>query len=134
MADLTLVDTEVSNQVYECHNPQCPLGSRKDPGRFTGGITEAQLETIYGTTTEEERTAENVGWGEGHCPNCGQKGTPVTVDGEPLIHESLVGEDPNQDLHEEVHGLVLNKEINPEDAQEALETLVDEKTSNSEQP
>lgn len=123
------IETELSNQVYECHNSQCTLGSRKEPGLFTGGMTEAGLELIYGTTTEEDRTTEGIGFGEGYCPNCGQKGTPATdQDGEPLVHESIVGEDPNQHFHDIVGSKVLdpNDSLKPEEAQAILEELVNE--------
>lgn len=124
-------NTYADNQVFECHNPACTLGSRKEPGRFTNGMTEAGLELIYGTTTEEQREEEGVGVGTGYCPNCGALGTPATDDeGEPLEHVSLVGDDPNQSLHDEVNAKVLNEEIAPEDAQAHLEQLVETETSN----
>lgn len=51
---------------YECQNKACPLGSREDPGRFTGGATEEYLTTVLGITAPKHH-------GEGVCPNCGEK-------------------------------------------------------------
>lgn len=124
----------MAEQVYECHNSQCTLGSRKEPGRFTGGMTREGIELLYGTITDDQMAEENLGIGEGYCPNCGTKGTPVTVDGEPLLHESLVGTDEYQDLHEAVNAKVLAGDLPAEEAQATLKELVAADTSTSEQP
>lgn len=57
---------------YECHNKSCTLGSRSEPGRFTGGISAEQLETLVGS--DAEKLVEAGKYGEGFCPNCGLKG------------------------------------------------------------
>ena len=55
--------------LYECTNQACTLGSRKDPGRFTGGLTQEHAVNISGDPEAE--------YGEGICPNCGEKGKEV---------------------------------------------------------
>lgn len=56
-------------KVYECRNPACVMGSRKDPGRFTGGISPEQAFALSG-----EPDAPS---GDGYCPNCGDPATPA---------------------------------------------------------
>jgi hypothetical protein len=60
--------------VYECHNPQCTLGSRSEPGRFAGGITATQAFMLTGDPEVEKPENEGKTWGEGVCPNCGVSG------------------------------------------------------------
>lgn len=54
-------------KLYECHNKACTLGSVANPGQFTGGITEDQVRALTGDP--------EAPFGEGYCPNCGQKAT-----------------------------------------------------------
>lgn len=118
--------------VYECHNPQCTLGSRKEPGHFAGGMSVEALEALYGTNIylEEYCIENNIGWGEGYCPNCGTKGT-VAVDenNDPMVHESVEGNDPNQHIHDLVKEKVFVGDIKPEKAQEEFEALLETSTS-----
>lgn len=59
-------------KIYECRNPACTLGSRKDPGRFAGGMTADQAFLL---------TADpDAPHGDGVCPNCGQHGKPAKED------------------------------------------------------
>lgn len=121
-------ETVTLGQVYECHNSSCTLGSRKQFGRFTDGMRQEGLELLYGTTTEEEREAEGIGWGEGYCPNCGTKGTPAEVEGEADIHESIVGDDPYHEIHKQVKARVLDEDdtsVTKENAQHVFLKLVD---------
>jgi hypothetical protein len=59
--------------VYECANPDCTLGSRYDPGRFTGGISAELASDLTGTPVDDV-----TDYGEGYCPNCGVEGTEVS--------------------------------------------------------
>ncbi len=58
---------------YQCHNLACSLGARNAPGHFTGGITAAQVNLLTGAP--EESLEEGKDYGDGICPNCGEKGT-----------------------------------------------------------
>ncbi len=58
--------------VYECHNKACTLGTRQQPGRFTGGITADQVTLLTGAPAEHLEKGKD--FGEGFCPNCGAKG------------------------------------------------------------
>jgi hypothetical protein len=111
------------NTVYQCHNKACPLGSLKDPGHFTAGITAAQRNVLYGDPVEN--MVEGVDFGEGICPTCGEKGTPTDI-----VHESLVGDDPYQALHDEVALQVQNEsntDVTTDNAQAKFESLVGDK-------
>ena len=57
-------------KLYECRNSACSLGSMKDPGRFTGGITKEQATMLSGDPDPEH--------GKGVCPNCGKPGKEVS--------------------------------------------------------
>jgi hypothetical protein len=59
-----------SKKIYECTNASCTLGSRKDPGRFSGGITQEQATAFLGDPDAPH--------GDGYCPNCGEKGKEVS--------------------------------------------------------
>lgn len=54
--------------VYVCHNAACPLGSRADLGRFTGGLSESGRDTL-GLDPDHPT-------GDGICPNCGDLAVP----------------------------------------------------------
>ena len=60
---------------YECRSDACTLGTRGAPGRFTGGITAGGR--FLQTGTPEELLEEGKDYGEGFCPNCGERGKPV---------------------------------------------------------
>lgn len=97
--------TETLARVYECHNSACPLGSRKDPGRFTGGITAEALNLKTGEPLEHI-IAEGK-FGEGYCPECGEKATPEEPNeetGKTGYHDFSTADnaDPYQELHEAV--------------------------------
>jgi hypothetical protein len=53
-------------KTYLCTNQACPLGSKADQGRFTGGISKEQAVMLTGDP--------EAGHGVGVCPNCGQSG------------------------------------------------------------
>lgn len=57
--------------VYECTNPACSLGTVGQPGRFTSGITPAQVTLLSGKPAEQLDDTEH---GDGVCPNCGKRG------------------------------------------------------------
>lgn len=86
--------------VYTCHNKACSLGSLKDPGHFTSGMTPERKNLLTGDPVEG--MVEGKDYGEGVCPNCGEKGTATKQQ-----HESLVGSDPNQNHHDIVQAEVL---------------------------
>lgn len=75
-------------QVFECHNSACSLGAVGHPGRFTGGITPEHINVLTGRPVESVEDHEH---GEGVCPNCGQKGTPVG------IHQVIQGVEDNDE-------------------------------------
>jgi hypothetical protein len=99
-------------KAYRCENAACSLGSRNDPGQFTGGITQDQAIAISGDPKAKH--------GDGYCPNCGEKGK---ADG---THGSVTGRDPLQPLHDQVAARVDDPTdpLTAEDAQPALEALV----------
>lgn len=105
----------MSLELYECDNPACTLGSRKEPGLFTGGMTAEGVNLLTGEPVES--LTEGKDFGEGICPNCGEKGKAT---GE--THESVVGEDPYQAIHDEVAARVNDKEdpLDSASAQEAV--------------
>lgn len=65
-------------QLYQCMNSSCPLGSAKDAGLFTGGISKEQVTTLTG---DPDPPKEN--YGKGICPNCGKAGKEVEPKGDP---------------------------------------------------
>lgn len=66
--------------MYRCDNVEsCPLGSRGEPGYFTGGITAEQVNVITGKPVDGME--KGVDYGPGICPNCGQPGEKVSEDG-----------------------------------------------------
>lgn len=109
-------------KVYECRSKTCLLGSRTSPGRFTGGMTPENLNLLFGTPGEE-CTEENEGtlWGEGVCPSCGEVAKDTGDE-----HVSNIGDDPYQDLHDEVGARVLDDSdpLTKDDAQVTLKELV----------
>ena len=60
--------------LYECTNPACSLGTVGAPGRFTGGITDAQVTMLTGKPADSLKDGEH---GDGVCPNCGKAGREV---------------------------------------------------------
>lgn len=107
--------TETTTQVYECHNKSCTLGSRTEPGRFTGGMTPEARNLLTGEPVEH--MIEGKDFGEGICPNCGELGKKT---GEK--HESVIGDDPLQKLHDKIGARVADPddELTAEDAQDEL--------------
>ena len=55
---------------YECTNEACTLGDPYNPGRFSGGITKEQVTMRTGNPEPKD-------YGNGFCPNCGEKGKEV---------------------------------------------------------
>jgi hypothetical protein len=110
----------VAERLFLCTNPACSLGSRKDGGQFTGGATKGQITTLTG-----DPEPEHVG--EGVCPNCGELGDEIGT------HESAVGDDPYDDLHQQVAGMVADENIpvNKDNAQAELHDLVEERENPS---
>ena len=62
-------------KTYQCTNKSCTLGSRGEPGLFTGGITPEQVNLLTGKPADQLK--QGVDHGPGFCPNCGEKGTAV---------------------------------------------------------
>jgi hypothetical protein len=60
--------------LYVCKNEMCSLGSMKQPGRFTGGMTAAGKHLLTGDPLEG--LVEGEDYGEGFCTNCGAQGEP----------------------------------------------------------
>lgn len=60
---------------YECTNPACSLGTPGEPGRFTGGVTDVQVQLLTGTPLEHLK--KGTDFGDGFCPNCGKRGEKV---------------------------------------------------------
>jgi hypothetical protein len=60
----------------------------EDAGRFTGGATKEQVTMLTGNPEPE--------YGEGVCPACGVLGVETGAD------TFIVGDDPYQELHDEV--------------------------------
>lgn len=75
-------------KVYECENSSCLLGSRKQPGLFTGGASKELITTLTGDPEPEHH-------GEGVCPSCGEKAKKSHTAPDPAK-----GKDPYQHLHE----------------------------------
>lgn len=114
-------------KVYECENKSCTLGTRDQPGRFSGGAEPEQITVITGNPEPEH-------YGEGVCPNCGEKGKSVGTEPDP--HK---GTDPYQEIHDKIgedtareRARLLSRAADPEDemnekeAQEAyLEGVAD---------
>lgn len=114
-ADVATVPGEIT--LYECHNTSCPLGSKHDPGQFTGGITKEQATLLTGNPEPVH--------GAGVCPTCGTPGTEIGT------HQSLQGDDSNQAHHDAVAARVADESdpLTGEDAQVALQELVGEEES-----
>lgn len=65
-------------KLYRCENPACTLGTVGNPGRFSGGITAAQVNVLTGRPVESlEKGAD---YGDGFCPNCGKQGVEHSSD------------------------------------------------------
>lgn len=116
--------------IYECHEPTCPMGTRTQPGRFTGGATAGQVLALTGQpelTDDGVQVADDVML-EGVCPGCGTV-TAATDD----VHEAHAADgDPLEQLHQQVHAMVLDPD-NPttkETAQAVLNTLAREAVTN----
>lgn len=62
-------------KVYECHNKACSLGSASQPGMFSGGMTQEGKHLLTGQPIDSLKKGED--YGDGVCPNCGQKGKEV---------------------------------------------------------
>lgn len=105
--------------VYECENVACALGSRADHGRFTGGISAEQKNRLTGEPVES--LVEGEDFGEGVCPSCGEPGTATDE-----THESVVGTDPHQELHDAVAARVADPDdkLTTTGAQAALLALI----------
>lgn len=101
-------------KAYRCETAACTLGSKHDPGLFTGGISQDQAVAISGNPDALH--------GEGYCPNCGEK---AKADG---TFAPLGGSDPNQEHHDAISARVAddNDPLTADDAQAALEALVGE--------
>lgn len=111
---------ETATQVYECHNPICTLGSRTEPGLFSGGMTAAGRNLLTGEPVEHMTDGQD--FGEGICPNCGAVGTAAAdSDGKSLMHTSLVGSDPYDELHRQLAGKIQDETITSDQAQASLE-------------
>ena len=66
------------SKVYRCENQACSLGTVGSPGRFRGGITAEQVTVLTGKPADSLKKGED--FGEGVCPNCGQKGVERTAE------------------------------------------------------
>jgi hypothetical protein len=62
-------------KTYECNNPACSLGVVGQPGRFSGGISKEQVNILTGKPVDDLKSGED--YGQGVCPNCGQKGKEI---------------------------------------------------------
>lgn len=65
-------------KTYLCKNPACSLGSMKDYGRFTGGITAEAVQLLTGAPLESLKKGED--YGDGFCPNCAAPGEAFDPD------------------------------------------------------
>jgi len=113
--------------VFLCQNTMCTLGSRKQEGRFAGGMTPEGRALLTGEPVESFE--EGVHFGEGVCPNCGVLGlSTADEDGNIQVHKVVekVG-DPHQDLHDEINTRVLDKKdpLTAVDSQEILKSAVE---------
>lgn len=97
--------------VYECNTPTCTLGTRKEPGRFSGGATKEQITVITGDPEPENH-------GDGVCPNCGEKGKQVGT------FTPAKGTDPYQRHHNAIAARVADPD-DPLDADGAMEALME---------
>lgn len=59
-------------KTYECHNAACSLGTVGNPGTFTGGMEKEAKHLLTGQPVDS--LEKDKDYGEGVCPNCGQKG------------------------------------------------------------
>lgn len=59
-------------KTYECENPSCTLGTVGAPGRFSGGMSQEAKHLLTGQPIDDLKKGDD--YGDGICPNCGQKG------------------------------------------------------------
>lgn len=89
-------------ELYKCTNQSCVLGQPGEPAYFVEGMTQAQKALKTGMPIENME--EGKDYGEGICPECGTKGEATGSN-----FESLVGEDPFDDLHQQAIAQVSDK-------------------------
>ena len=65
----------MAKKLYECRNKACSLGTPHQPGRFTGGMTSGFAFALTGINPVDQK--KGVHYGEGICPNCGEKGKEI---------------------------------------------------------
>lgn len=124
----TLAGYDLEVQAYHCTNTACVLGSVKDPGRFTGGISAEQVNLRTGRPVEE--MVRGADYGEGFCPVCGDQGKPIEPnpdEGESGTHDFASGlrADPDQDIHDKVLAAIVDPDQHDVDANNA-QAVVDE--------
>lgn len=103
--------------LYRCDAAGCTLGTRGEPGSFTGGISANAVHVLTGKPLES--LVDGADFGEGLCPNCG---TPGTEDG---THKTIAeGVDPNAAAHAAVAARVADP-ADPLDAAGAQAALVE---------
>lgn len=90
----------MAETLYQCTNDGCSLGSRTEPGHFTGGMTAEQVNVLTGAPVES--LTEGTDFGEGICPNCGKPGTEVGT------HESVEGENAYTDVNPDEEPAVVS--------------------------
>lgn len=59
-------------KTYLCTNEACSLGAVGQPGRFVGGMTQEGKHLLTGQPLDSLKKGDD--YGDGVCPNCGQKG------------------------------------------------------------
>ncbi len=59
-------------KTYLCTSAACSLGTVKQPGRFSGGISKEHVNILTGQPVDSLEKGKD--FGEGICPNCGQPG------------------------------------------------------------
>ena len=106
-------------KIYECHNPACVVGTRHQPGTFTGGSTAAGRALLTGEPAES--LVEGKDYGEGFCPACGDKGKATK--GVHVVPPPR--EDPLEHIHAKARPILARRDdpndpMTPEEAQEAL--------------
>lgn len=108
-------------ELYKCTNENCILGEPGQPAYFVDGMTQSQKTLKSGMPLEQME--EGTDYGEGVCPECGTKGEAM---GENF--ESLVGEDPFDELHQEAVAQVSGKIEELQDKHNAGEVTEEEFT------